>query len=102
MIFWVAGSLCGAILTYTTRHYVNGDAIAYFDMAEAFRLGVWSDLVNLTYAPGYSILLGMARCIFPHAPELFVAKALNFFCFLAAMAACDLFVSRVLAVVGTD
>ena len=94
-VFWVVGTLFGAILTYTTRHYVNGDAIAYFDMAEAFRRGIWPDVVNLTYAPGYSILLGLARSVLPDVPELFVAKGLNFVCFLAAMAACDLFVIRI-------
>jgi hypothetical protein len=93
--FWIIGTLLGAILTYTTRHYVNGDAIAYFDMAEAFRRGIWPDVVNLTYAPGYSILLGLARSVLPDVPEVFVAKGLNFVCFLAAMAACDLFVIHI-------
>lgn len=97
-VFWILGVSCGGILAYTTRHYVNGDAIAYVDMAEAFRHGVWTDLVNLTYAPGYSILLGVLSSLVPHVNEFFLAKALNFFCFLGAMAACDLFINRVITV----
>ncbi|MDQ7782810.1 MAG: hypothetical protein RDU20_08015 [Desulfomonilaceae bacterium] len=93
-VFWILGASCGAILAYTTRHFVNGDAIAYVDMAEAFRLGEWADLVNLTYAPGYSVLLGILRSIVPDANEFYLAKVLNFLCFLGAMAACDLFMNR--------
>ena len=34
--FWILGVLLGGIITYTTRHFINGDAIAYLDMAQAF------------------------------------------------------------------
>ncbi len=92
--FWILGITLGAILAYTTRYYVNGDTIAYFDMAEAFRSGEWSNAVNLTYAPAYSFLLSILSLIFPGYNEVFVAKALNFCCLLCAMAACDLFTRR--------
>jgi hypothetical protein len=96
--FWVFGSLAGGIVAYTTRHYVNGDAIAYMDMAEAFRKGLWKESVLLGYSPGYSILLAIFESIFPSTllNELFVVKVLNFILFIAAMAACNLFVNRLI------
>jgi len=94
--FWVFGALAGGILAYTTRHYVNGDAIAYLDMAEAFREGLWNEAVLLGYSPGYSILLALFEYIFPTTSlnELFTVKFFNFVIFLAAMGACDFFVHR--------
>lgn len=94
--FWTCGLLGGAILLYATRHYVNGDAIAYLDMAEAFRKGVWSQGANLTYAPGYSILLAIFQSVCPVQPvnEVFQVKALNYISFLAGMGACDFFLAQ--------
>ena len=91
--FWVFGAVAGGILAYTTRHYVNGDATAYLDMAEAFREGLWNEAVLLGYSPGYSILLALFEYIFPTTPlnELFAVKFFNFVIFLAAMGACDFF-----------
>ena len=96
--FWVFGPLAAGILAYTTRHYVNGDAIAYMDMAEAFRKGLWKESVLLGYSPGYSILLAIFESIIPSTllNELFVVKFLNFILFIAAMAACNLFVNRLI------
>ncbi len=94
--FWIFGALAAGILAYTTRHYVNGDAIAYLDMAEAFREGLWNEAVLLGYSPGYSILLALFEYIVPTTPfnELFAVKFFNFVIFLAAMLACDFFVHR--------
>ncbi|MFA6222846.1 MAG: hypothetical protein WC647_11095 [Desulfomonilaceae bacterium] len=94
--FWVFGLLAGGILAYTTRHYVNGDAIAYMDMAEAFRKGLWKESVLLGYSPGYSILLAIFESLVPSTVlnELFVVKFLNFVLFVTAMAACNLFINR--------
>lgn len=102
LAFWILGTTCGAVLTYTTRYYINGDAITYFDMAEALRSRAWPDVVNLTYAPGYSILLGILGSILPCDDQLLLAKGLNFVCFLGAVAACDLFITRVGKALLTD
>lgn len=93
-IFWALGLSVGAVVAYLTRHYVNGDAITYFDMAAAFRSGEWIDAINLTYSPGYPILLASMGFIFQSQHYLFLAKALNFVCFVIALAACDLFVRQ--------
>ncbi|MHB8204460.1 MAG: hypothetical protein ACYDHG_12250 [Desulfomonilaceae bacterium] len=96
MCFWILGLLLGGILTYTTRHFINGDAIAYLDMAQAFRTGLWKESVFLGYSPGYSLLLAIFESIFQTTPdnELYMVKLFNFIVFIAAMITCDLFVSR--------
>lgn len=103
-VFWIIGILCGGILTYTTRHFINGDAITYLDMAEAFRTGFWNESVLLGYSPGYSFLLAIFEFVFPTAPdkELFLAKFLNFIVFLGAIAVCDQFVRRLIDEVDLD
>ncbi|MGC8657792.1 MAG: hypothetical protein ACP5U1_01835 [Desulfomonilaceae bacterium] len=94
--FWLFGLGCAIILSYTTRHFINGDAIAYMDMAEAFRKGFWQESVLLGYSPGYSFLLAMLETVLLSNPdrELFLAKFLNLIIFTGAMAACELFVSK--------
>ncbi len=96
MCFWILGLLLGGILTYTTRHFINGDAIAYLDMAQAFRTGLWKESVFLGYSPGYSLLLAIFESIFQTTPdnELYMVKLFNFIVFIAAMITCDLFVRR--------
>jgi len=96
LAFWALGLGCAAFLAYTTRHHINGDAIAYFDMAEAFRVGAWPGLINLTYSPGYAILLGSLEKLLPWIDELYLAKGLNFLAFIATMAACDRLVSSII------
>jgi 4-amino-4-deoxy-L-arabinose transferase-like glycosyltransferase len=93
ILFWVAGSLIAAILTYTTRYFINGDAIAYVEMGEALRHGQLWGLANLTYSPGYPVLLGLGQILFNTSPsnELEVLRLVNFFCFILAMGSCELF-----------
>ncbi len=102
--FWVFGALAAGILAYTTRHYVNGDAIAYLDMAEAFREGLWNEATLLGYSPGYSILLALFEYVVPTTPlnELFAVKFFNFVIFLAAMGACDFFVHQLIDEIQVD
>jgi hypothetical protein len=91
---WVVGLTAGAILTYTTRYYLNGDGINYIEMGEALRHGWWSGLVNLTESPGYAFLLGLGQIVLNtnRLNELQLLKSVNFVCFVVAMAACELFV----------
>lgn len=93
-VFWILGLFLGAITAYTTRYYINGDAITYFDMAAAFRMGDWKDATNLTYSPGYPILLAILGVVFQSTNYLFLAKGLNLICFIFAMLSCDLLVTR--------
>lgn len=63
-------------------------------MGEAFRKGDWAGLVNLTYSPGYPVLLGIAQAFLKTTPlnELPLLRITNVFCFVLAMGMCDLVV----------
>jgi 4-amino-4-deoxy-L-arabinose transferase-like glycosyltransferase len=89
--FWIIGPLAAATLAYTTRYFINGDAMTYIEIGESFINGRFSALANLTYSPGYPILLGFAESILKTNPlnELQTLKIVNFFCFLLGMAACE-------------
>lgn len=90
--FWVLGIVLGSIMAYTGRYYINGDAIVYMEMGEALRYGHWWGLANLTYSPGYPILLGLGQLILNTTPanELQVLRIVNVFCLVLAMGACEL------------
>jgi hypothetical protein len=92
--FWVIGAGCGIVLALTNRYYINSDAIVYIEMGELFRLGNWWGLVNLTFSPGYPILLAFGQLLLGTTPvnELKWLKVVNVVCLLFAMGACDLFV----------
>src|SRR5512135_3223532 len=95
ILFWVVGCVIAAILTYTTRFFINGDALTYIEIGEALRNGhIWG-LANLTYSPAYPVLLAAAQIVFNTTPlnELETLRAVNFFSFLLAMGSCELFMS---------
>jgi hypothetical protein len=89
--FWIIGLLSGILLCYGTRHYINGDAVAYIEMGRALRNGNLWGLANLTYSPGYPVLLGLAQAILDTDPlnELQYLRIVNFFCFVLGMIACE-------------
>jgi hypothetical protein len=99
VLFWIVGLLTGAVLTYTTRFYLNGDGINYIEMGDSLRDGVWSGLVNTTESPGYAFMLGLGHILLGTTvlTELPLLKIVNLVCFVMAMAACDLFVTGVRA-----
>jgi 4-amino-4-deoxy-L-arabinose transferase-like glycosyltransferase len=92
ILFYIVGMLTGGILTYTTRHFINGDAINYIEMGEALRFGNWQDFVNFTASPGYAALLGLGQILLntDRANEIPLLKTVNFGCMIVAMWACDL------------
>ncbi|MFH0824204.1 MAG: hypothetical protein V2B18_15740 [Pseudomonadota bacterium] len=96
--FWLIGLVSGAVMLYTGRFFINSDAMIYLEMAEAFRAGELSGLVNYTFSPLYPILLSLAQAVLnpPPSEELVVMKVVGYFGFVAAMFSCDVFVSTVL------
>ena len=92
ILFYTVGILTGGILTYTSRHFINGDAINYIEMGEALRYGNWQDFVNFTASPGYAALLGLGQILLntDRANEIPLLKTVNFGCMIIAMWACDL------------
>jgi len=92
LLFYTVGILAGGILTYTSRYFINGDAINYIEMGEALRYGNWQDFVNFTASPGYAALLGLGQILLntDRANEIPLLKTVNFGCMIIAMWACDL------------
>ncbi len=93
--FWIVGILAGAVLTYTTRYFINGDAINYIEMGEALRQGNWQGFLNLTASPGYAALLGLGQSLLNtnRLNEIPLLKLVNLACMIAAMGACDRFLA---------
>ncbi len=94
--FWTTGILAGAVLTYTTRFFLNSDGLNYIELGEAFNVEGWSGLVNLTVSPAYAILLGLAQTILCTnlSNELTELKIVNFVGLLLAMVGCEMFVRQ--------
>ncbi|MFH1114536.1 MAG: hypothetical protein V1792_11495 [Pseudomonadota bacterium] len=90
--FWIVGIVVAGVTAYTTRYFINGDAIVYVEMGESLRTGQWLRLANLTYSPGYPLLLGIGQILLNTNPfnELPMLRIVNFFCFLLAMCSCEL------------
>jgi 4-amino-4-deoxy-L-arabinose transferase-like glycosyltransferase len=108
ILFYTVGILLGGILTYTSRHFINGDAINYIEMGEALRYGHWRDFVNFTASPGYAALLGLGQILLntDRTNEIPLLKIVNFGCMIIAMGACDVFLRSLkkhyTALVGTN
>jgi energy-converting hydrogenase Eha subunit C len=66
-------------------------------MGESLRTGNLWGLANLTYSPGYPILLGIAQIILQTDPlnEIPYLKMVNVGCLVLAMGACDIIMMRV-------
>lgn len=94
-IFWIVGIFTGAFLTYTTRYFINGDAINYIEMGEALRQGNWNGFINLTASPGYAALLGLGQVLLNtnRLNEIPLLKLVNLACMIAAMGACEYFLA---------
>ncbi len=94
--FWIAGTVMGAIIAYNTRYYINGDALTYIEMGESVRSGNWWGLANLTYSPGYPLLIGLFHSLARLNPlnEVPFLKIVNWLCLLAGMTACDMIMTR--------
>lgn len=92
---WLFGLLCAAVLTYTTRYYLNSDGLTYLEMAEHLREGRPEGIVNLGTSPLYAILLaaGGAALDTTRADEVPLLKIVNFAIFAGALAACAFFLS---------
>ena len=95
VLFWITGIVCGILLVFATRHYLNTDGLTYIEMGEGLREADWSKLVNLACSPLYAALLGIAQIVLNTDPlnELAALKCVGFISFILAMGACDLMIS---------
>jgi len=97
--FWTVGIVVGGLITYLTRYYLNTDGLIYLEIGDAVRRGSWGALVNHHWSPGYSVIMAFAQWWLNTTVhnELTSLKAVNFFIFIAAMAACEVFIKNLRA-----
>jgi len=96
LAFWIIGPILAALLAYTTRYFVNSDAIAYIEIGEALTASRWRAVLNFTFSPAYALFLRAGHVLLGTTPanELLWLKSVNVFCFLLAMGACELFLAQ--------
>jgi hypothetical protein len=84
--FWLAGLVLALSQSWSFRHFVSADAIAYLDMSDFVFPGAgWQRIISGVWSPLYPFLIGVARWILKPAPtnEIAACHLLNvlFFCF---------------------
>jgi hypothetical protein len=87
---WLAAAGVGAIEAFAERHSVTtGDAVAYLDIADAYRRGDWGSAINGFWSPLYSWVLAGALALAHPSPyrEAAVVHVANWLVSLAALAA---------------
>ncbi len=63
-IFWLLALLLGAIQSLDiSTTYIDPDAIAYLDIADAYLRGDWSTAINGLWPPLYSWILGLGTIV---------------------------------------
>ncbi len=89
---------------YTTRYFINGDAVAYTEIADGIRRGDWSAIANVTYSPGYSIPLAAGQVLLGTTPanEVLLLKWVNFGILCLTLVLLELFLARVGSVVESE
>ena len=76
------------------RYAIDGDAVSYMDIADLLHAHRWSGAVNAYWHPLYPAVLWLGQVLFrpARATELHAYYVMNFFLFLAQIAAMLLFV----------
>src|SRR3982751_2686011 len=92
-VFWCLAILLGAAQTWSVRHSIFSDGIAYLDITSAYLRGDWVDAINPYWSPLYSWLLATAFLIIRPAPywQVAVLHTVNFAAFLASCAAMEFY-----------
>ena len=89
VFFWVSALGLAGIDTYTTRFFINNDAIVYIEIGEAIKNFRWHDVVNFTFSPLYALLIAIFQSVFQlnALNEIIWIKILNYLVFLATLGA---------------
>ena len=91
--FWLLAIVIGGINAYSSRFFINNDAIAYIEIGEAIKQFNWSDSANFTFSPLYSLLFVIFQSALQLNPfnEIIWAKGLNLLIFLATCGSLEIF-----------
>lgn len=93
VFFWVAALVLAAINAYTSRFFINNDAIAYIEIGEAIKQFDWYDTANFTFSPLYGLLFALFQSLLQLNPfnEILWAKLLNYLIFIITIGALEIF-----------
>lgn len=92
VFFWLLALGVAGIDAYTTRFFINSDAIAYIEIGEAMKRFCWHDVVNFTFSPLYSFLIAVFQSVVRISPlnEIIWIKLLNLMVFILTLGAFEL------------
>ena len=99
-VLWVVLLLLLPVAWFSMQHdpyAIDGDAVAYMDIADLIRTHQWAGVVNAYWHPLYPATLLLAQWIFhpSRATELYAYYRINFFIFLLEAAAVLAFTTAV-------
>ena len=96
---WSFAVVAGILQVWSSRFYIEPDAVNYLDIASAYRRGDWLAAINGYWSPLYSWLLLVLKQIFrPSAYwESTFLHLLNFLLFLLALSCFEFFFGRFLS-----
>ena len=87
--FWLVGTVLAVLQSWSFRHFVTADGIAYLDMSDFVVPGVgWRRIISGVWSPLYPFLTGLTRWILKPSPsrEIAACRLLNIVIFLFAFA----------------
>lgn len=87
LFFWCSSLLLAGFNAYSTRFFINDDAIAYIEIGEAIKHFHWHDVANFTFSPMYGLLIAIFQSILQLNPfnEILWIKLLNCLIFFATL-----------------
>jgi hypothetical protein len=78
--FYILAVTLGLVQTWNGRHFMEGDGIAYLDVADAYFRGDWNSAINAYWSPFYPLVLGLVMTAVHPSPywECAVLHVVNF------------------------
>ena len=91
VFFWILALGFAGANAYTSRYFINDDAIVYVEIGEAIKQFRWHDVANFTFSPLYASLIAIFQSILQlnALNEIIWLKLLNYIIFVAALGALE-------------
>ena len=91
VFFWILALVLAGVNAYTSRFFINDDAIVYVEIGEAIKQFHWHDVVNFTFSPLYGALIAIFHSILQlnALNEMIWLKLLNYIVFVWALCALE-------------
>ena len=97
--FWLVGTVLAILQSWSFRHFVTADAIAYLDMSDSVVAGAgWQRIISGVWSPLYPFVIGVARWILRPSPirEIVACHVLNILIFVFAFACFEFLMGKLL------